>query len=245
MMKKYLLLIILTFLSFGDNIEAGDTCSDNKDPITCGTKEGCVWCKSKAVPSACLQTIHATSLPTSVFFCDFKNEEGLEKIALLKGEIYSSMHVIPFTPKTHIAISYGPSIIVLGKSYDKGLVKAMPTIDFYPHAKGFFSIFLIDPDAPNPSFIHFLQVNIEGEKDIKSSINANNFMKDGNNLISYFPPNPPSGVHRYIVLIAHQTAGKIALSEFSKLSRASFDVATFSTLHKMEGVGLTYFTIAA
>ena len=84
MMKKYLLLITLTFLSFGDNIEAGDTCSDNKDPITCGTKEGCVWCKSKAVPSACLQTIHATSLPTSVFFCDFKNEEGLEKI----GERY-------------------------------------------------------------------------------------------------------------------------------------------------------------
>eukprot|EP00943_MAST-04B_sp_MAST-4B-sp1_P000209 g209.t1 len=215
------------------------------DPIACGTVEGCVWCKSKAVPSACLQTIHATSLPSSVFFCDFKNEEGLEKIALLKGEIFASIHIKPFTPATHVAVTFGPSIVVLGKSYSKGLVKNMPTIDFYPHGKGFFTVFMIDPDAPQPGFVHFLSINIEGEKDIKSSVNLNNVMKEGHNLIPYYSPSPPSSVHRYVVLISHQANGKLSPEDFSNVARTNFDVATFSDLHHLNGVGLTYFTVTA
>ncbi len=173
-------------------------------------------------------------------------EEGLEKIALLKAEVYSSLHIPPFTPKTHIAVTYGPSIIVLGKSYNKFLVKSMPIIEFYPHTKGYFTVFMVDPDAPNPAFVHLLFVNVEGEKGIKSSISSRKSSSDiGNIVVPYMPPSPPSGVHRYIVLVSYQKNGKISPGEVSHVSRVGVDVASFSDAHNLEGVGLFYFTVSA
>ena len=82
--------LFLTVVVCNINRAAGDTCSNNKDKIACGTADGCVWCRSRAVPSACLQTIHATSLPTSVFFCDFTN---VSKLHLMRSFI--TLNVYP------------------------------------------------------------------------------------------------------------------------------------------------------
>ena len=81
----------------------------------------------------------------------------------------------------------------------------MPIIEFYPHTKGYFTVFLVDPDAPNPAFVHLLFVNVEGEKGIKSSISSRKSSSDiGNIVVPYMPPSPPSGVHRYVVLVSYQ-----------------------------------------
>lgn len=122
----------------------------------------------------------------------------------------------------------------------------MPIIEFYPHTKGYFTIFMVDPDAPNPAFVHLLFVNVEGEKGIKSSISSRKSSSGiGNIVVPYMPPSPPSGAHRYVVLVSYQKNGKISPGEVSHVSRVGVDVASFSDAHNLEGVGLFYFTVSA
>ena len=64
-MRACLVLLLVAYSA------SADTCSNtHKDEATCATAQGCVWCKSKAVPSSCLTTAHARGLPKSVFFCN-------------------------------------------------------------------------------------------------------------------------------------------------------------------------------
>ena len=64
-MRACLVLLLVAYSA------SADTCSNtHKDEASCATAQGCVWCKSKAVPSSCLTTAHARGLPKSVFFCN-------------------------------------------------------------------------------------------------------------------------------------------------------------------------------
>ena len=74
----------------GQSKNGGDMCSAFGDELVCGQNNRCVWCKSKAVPNSCLEEMHASSLPKSVFSCNFKTVDSIEKLALVKGEIFSS-----------------------------------------------------------------------------------------------------------------------------------------------------------
>ena len=71
-----------------------------------------------------------------------------------------------------------------------------------------------DPDAPNPSFLHLFKINTE---DIAGTIG-------GETLLSYFPPNPPSGVHRYYTSVYKQPG---PLSIKAPIKRDGFSVKGF------------------
>ena len=68
MRESWQLLVILgvTLVAYGD--ECSDHYHDEKSCEAAGSK--CSWCKSKAVPSACLLLKNAKSLPNDVFFCN-------------------------------------------------------------------------------------------------------------------------------------------------------------------------------
>ena len=226
----------------GQSSNGGDQCSGNKDVAACGNQEGCVWCKSKAVPDACLAEVHAASLPKSVFFCDLKKEEGFEKIALLKGEVFSGLHLAPFEPSVQVSIACKRSVLVLGKNYDQSLCHAHPVISFVPSAKALFAVMIVDLDAPNGNYVHLAYTDIEAQAVGRKITLGDDKILHGKVLMPYAPPTPPSGVHRYAVLVAQQQQ---PLTSLHKIERPAFDTATFLDEWHLTAVGLTYFTVSA
>ena len=227
----------------GQSSNGGDQCSGNKDVAACGNQEGCVWCKSKSVPNACLAEMHSASLPKSIFFCDLKKEEGFEKIALLKGEIFAGLHIIPFEPSAQVSVTFGKSVLVMGKNYDKALCHLHPSISFVPSAKALFAVMMIDLDAPGDgNYLHLFYADIDGQSLTRKVTLDNDKIASGKTLMPYAPPTPPSGVHRYVILIAQQ--GK-PWASLRKIQRPAFDTAAFLEENQLTAVGLTYFTVAA
>merc|ERR1712032_961851 len=49
-----------------------DECGTKKDAATCDAVDTCTWCKSAAVPSACVDVENAKHLPPPIFACDKK-----------------------------------------------------------------------------------------------------------------------------------------------------------------------------
>jgi phosphatidylethanolamine-binding protein (PEBP) family uncharacterized protein len=73
-----------------------------------------------------------------------------------------------------------------------------------------------DPDAAAKSWLHWLITNIPGE--------ANDVM-EGQVVMPYTGPNPPSGIHRYIFTLYEQPAGSIMVAKPSE--RGNFPVVSF------------------
>jgi phosphatidylethanolamine-binding protein (PEBP) family uncharacterized protein len=55
------------------------------------------------------------------------------------------------------------------------------------------TLFLYDPDAPEGNYIHLFIHNIPGGEVTKGKVD-----------LSYHPPRPPSGTHRYIFVVFEQ-----------------------------------------
>lgn len=83
----------------------------------------------------------------------------------------------------------------------------------------YYTLIIYDVDAPSPSnpsaspFLHALIVNIPGNK-----------IEQGNQLIPYTMPNPPSGEHRYVIALYRQSY-KVPINTISK--RENFDLINF------------------
>jgi phosphatidylethanolamine-binding protein (PEBP) family uncharacterized protein len=83
----------------------------------------------------------------------------------------------------------------------KNISKDIPTIDFNLNNNKYYTLILVDPDAPsrevnfNKHYLHWLIVNINNQDKLNY-----------NNLIDYLPPSPPilSGYHRYYFYLFEQ-----------------------------------------
>ncbi|XP_030841258.1 protein MOTHER of FT and TFL1-like [Strongylocentrotus purpuratus] len=104
----------------------------------------------------------------------------------------------------------------------------------------FYSVLMIDPDAPSPSnptaapWLHWLVVNINGE-----TLRSADHGVGDKTVTEYAPPTPPSGIHRYILLLFRQFGSLRNVPVPS--SRAKFDVGAFKTYYDLECVATTSF----
>ena len=64
---------------------AGASCSGKTDAATCDATQGCTWCVSQAIPSACYDADDAKKLPPGVFKCNAAaaNQAAREQEAIL------------------------------------------------------------------------------------------------------------------------------------------------------------------
>ncbi len=99
------------------------------------------------------------------------------------------------------------------------------------NGSGLYTVLMWDPDAPAASWIHFLVVNIPGSN-----------ILDGETILSYTPPSPPSGTHRYYVSLYKQP-GRISVS--APPQRGNFDVAGFVETHGLTKIGESMIRVAA
>jgi phosphatidylethanolamine-binding protein (PEBP) family uncharacterized protein len=91
-----------------------------------------------------------------------------------------------------------------------------------PHTQ--YTIIMVDPDAPTPDFLHWLLINID-------AISAET-------IADYYPPTPPSGIHRYYFYLCTQ----LAPLKISKIqTRSKFNTAKFIKNNNLSIVKETMF----
>lgn len=98
-----------------------------------------------------------------------------------------------------------------------------PIVSWFAVPNRLYTVLMWDPDAPQASWIHLFVVNTPS---------AN--LSQGQTLLSYTPPSPPSGIHRYYVTVYEQPK-KLELS--APAERGNFHVDEFVAKHGLQKIG--------
>ena len=98
-----------------------------------------------------------------------------------------------------------------------------PIVQWNAKSNGLYAILMWDPDAPAPSWIHWFVVNIPGAQ-----------LSEGETLLSYKPPTPPSGTHRYYVTVFQQPQH---LTIYIPGERGNFSVPQLVSQHGLRKIG--------
>lgn len=110
-----------------------------------------------------------------------------------------------------------------GKTLTKKNTVSKPTIEFVGDTGKLYTLVMSDPDAPAKSWLHWLITNIPGEsKDLTQ----------GQTIMEYTGPNPPSGIHHYIFTLYEQPAGSIMVAQPAE--RGNFPVQQFEQQYSLK-----------
>jgi phosphatidylethanolamine-binding protein (PEBP) family uncharacterized protein len=125
---------------------------------------------------------------------------------------------------SQFTVQYG-QLNANGKSLTKGITASEPIVLFKGDPTKVYTLLMSDPDASAKSWLHWLITNIPGSlQDIQ----------EGQTIMPYSGPNPPSGTHRYIFTLYSQPAGSIMVKQPSE--RGNFSVQGFENLYTLEKV---------
>ena len=111
--------------------------------------------------------------------------------------------IIDIAPKTIIKITYPSGVTVdLGNELTPTNVKDQPEVSWSAEANAFYTLLMIDPDAPSrqsPTLgdvFHWLVINIPG-----------NQVAQGQTVCEFIGSGAPkdTGLHRYVFLVFKQT----------------------------------------
>lgn len=103
-----------------------------------------------------------------------------------------------------------------GKALSKKNTVNPPGIVFSGEDQRLYTLVMSDPNAAEKSWLHWLITNIPGES---------NDVMEGETVVSYAGPTPPSGIHRYIFTLYQQPAGSIMVAKPSE--RGNFSPTAF------------------
>jgi phosphatidylethanolamine-binding protein (PEBP) family uncharacterized protein len=109
-------------------------------------------------------------------------------------------------------VQYGQTVVVNGPILTKSETQSAPNISF-PHTEKLYTLVMWDPDAPNPSYVHWIVTNIKSSNNIGPN----------NEVLPYTGPNPPSGIHRYYFGLFEQLQNIYP----EKPERSRFNIDTF------------------
>ena len=128
-----------------------------------------------------------------------------------------------------------PSATIQGKNIALGAVQGTPAIILNVRPTPLHTLIMHDPDAPGHDStkprLHWLIINIPG-----SDFSA------GQQLLGYFPPKPPSGIHKYKFTLYEQRFGTIRpLTQHA----ANFDLMAFIHDNNLIKVDEVYMRVAA
>ncbi|XP_041477692.1 phosphatidylethanolamine-binding protein 4-like [Lytechinus variegatus] len=137
-----------------------------------------------------------------------------------------------------VLISYGGALPIT-LFQEPGTGKESPLVR-YERASGedFYTLLMIDPDAPQSPWLHWLVMNIKGD-----DLNDFGDLK-GDTVTEYAPPTPPagSGYHRYFFYLYYQPHGAVSSDlGFAVPSRARFDVGALLEEYGLECEAIHYF----
>ncbi|XP_054707886.1 protein D2-like [Uloborus diversus] len=130
-------------------------------------------------------------------------------------------HIIPKTPDEALKVSYAGVEVECGTELPRDRADPQPQIEYTAINHEFYTLVMIDPDAPDPDtpnfrhFLHWFVVNIPGSA-----------VSQGKVLTQYMMPSPPaySRAHRYIFLVYKQPIYIFSPSYMDGKRRSKFDL---------------------
>lgn len=114
-------------------------------------------------------------------------------------------------------VSYGSVVTAnFGNVLTPTQVKDKPTIEYEAENGAFYTLLMVDPDAPSRrdpksrEYRHWLVMNIPGNK-----------IDEGDEVIGFIGSGPPkrTGLHRYVYLVYKQPNGRIDHEEARSTNR--------------------------
>jgi phosphatidylethanolamine-binding protein (PEBP) family uncharacterized protein len=130
---------------------------------------------------------------------------------------------------TDFKVQYGQTVVVNNLTLTKSETQSAPNITF-PHTEKFYTLVMWDPDAPNPSYIHWILTNLKSSNNIGPN----------NEVLSYTGPNPPSGIHRYYFGLFEQK-GKLNINISE---RVNFNIYDFIKNNKLTMINKVFMNIS-
>ncbi|KAJ1258115.1 hypothetical protein BS78_10G049200 [Paspalum vaginatum] len=106
-----------------------------------------------------------------------------------------------FVQTNNIRVSYGARTVSNGRELRPSMVGHQPRVDVGGHdMRTFYTLVMVDPDAPNPSdpnlreYLHWLVTDIPGTTGAAF----------GQEVICYESPRPTMGIHRIVFVLFQQ-----------------------------------------
>jgi phosphatidylethanolamine-binding protein (PEBP) family uncharacterized protein len=134
------------------------------------------------------------------------------------------------TDNNNFKVQYG-DITVNGQLLTKEQTNLKPSISFQPTTQKLYTVVMWDPDAPNPSFVHWILINLKS---------PNNASQNDKELLEYMGPSPPSGIHTYYFGLFEQTRH----IKPEKLERRQFSIDNFIKNNNLTEVSRVYMKVS-
>ncbi|WOK93860.1 protein FLOWERING LOCUS T [Canna indica] len=141
----------------------------------------------------------------------------------------------PFTRSVRLSVMYNNRPLLTGCEFKPSATVNKPKIMVGgDDLRIFYTLVMVDPDAPNPSnptlkeYLHWLVT------DIPATTNA----KFGREMVCYENPQPMSGIHR-LVFVLFQQMGRETV--FAPDMRQNFNSRRFALEHHLVPVAASYF----
>ncbi|KAG9447122.1 hypothetical protein H6P81_013250 [Aristolochia fimbriata] len=122
-----------------------------------------------------------------------------ERNALVIGRVISDV-LDPFHRSVDLRVTYNSRHVTNGCEFKPSGVVNPPRIAIGGSDSTFYTLVMVDPDAPNPSdptlreYLHWLVTDIPAEGSAA----------DGQEMICYESPRPFSGIHRFVFVLFQQ-----------------------------------------
>ncbi|KAK8488225.1 hypothetical protein V6N13_120032 [Hibiscus sabdariffa] len=135
-----------------------------------------------------------------------------------------------FTPASKFTVQYGGKQVTNGFDIKPSAAADKPHVQIlgHPLSSELYTLVMVDPDAPSPSeprfreWLHWIVVDIpEGHDATK-----------GRELVAYMGPQPPTGIHRYILALFKQEGaleGRVQVPDV----RANFSTRRFAAQNRL------------
>ncbi|EES16923.1 hypothetical protein BDA96_08G088200 [Sorghum bicolor] len=144
-----------------------------------------------------------------------------------------------FSASALLRVMYGGREITCGSELRPSQVAGEPTVHITGGRRdgtpAFYTLLMLDPDAPSPSnptkreYLHWLVT------DIPEGAGANH----GNEVVAYESPRPSAGIHRFVFIVFRQA---IRQSIYAPGWRANFNTRDFAACYSLgPPVAATYF----
>ncbi|KAL7306118.1 hypothetical protein TKK_0001568 [Trichogramma kaykai] len=170
---------------------------------------------------------------SSIFLCFLSVAHGDVMSDFKTHEIVPD--VLKEAPAQLLSVNYKGIEVKVGDELTPTQVKDTPTLKWNAEESSFYTISMIDPDAPSRrnatlrEFLHWIVVNVPGSG-----------LDMGDTLAAYVGAGAPkgTGLHRYVQLIYKQP-GKIDVSGIPKIpnnsrnGRPNFSIQKFAELHNL------------
>ncbi|XP_054804938.1 protein FLOWERING LOCUS T-like isoform X1 [Prosopis cineraria] len=136
----------------------------------------------------------------------------------------------PFTSSISIRVTYSNHREVInGLELKPSHVASPPRVDVGgDDLRTFFTLIMVDPDAPNPSnpsmreYLHWLVTDIP----------ATTGPSFGREIVSYESPRPTVGIHRYVFVLFRQSEGR-QMVDAAEWRRQNFNTRDFAMLSNL------------